>query len=153
MAKKIPAIKKRLKVVKMSELKPYDGNPRHNSESAKVVAQSIEQFGYINPIVVTDKNIVLAGHTRMKALKILKQKEVEVLEVSGLTQKQIDGFVIADNRVGEYSTWNFTAMDKMLGSKKMDKQFMQSIGITTMKENYEFLKKLTGVGNGKKKRT
>ena len=86
-------IKKELRIVNVEDLKPYDGNPRRNNQSAKIVAKSIQTYGYINPIVVTDELVVLAGHTRLKALKLLGYTQIDVLVVHGLTKEQIDGFV------------------------------------------------------------
>lgn len=111
-------IKKELRIVNVEDLKPYDGNPRRNNQSAKIVAKSIQTYGYINPIVVTDELVVLAGHTRLKALKLLGYTQIDVLVVHGLTKEQIDGFVIADNRVGEFSQWNYAAVERMLKDRE-----------------------------------
>jgi len=132
---------KTMKTVGIEELIPYPQNPRRNNKSAKIVAESIKEYGYINPIIVTDELMILAGHTRLKALKILKYKEVEVLVVSGLTKKQIDGFVIADNRVGEYSQWNYSAMSRMV-SKNEKSGFMDTLGITSFEGNKAALENL-----------
>ena len=50
--------------VKLTELKPYGKNPRKNDEAAKAVAKSIEQCGYVAPIIVDENMEILAGHTR-----------------------------------------------------------------------------------------
>lgn len=127
--KQIQTVEKELKVVKISDLKPYFDNPRHNNKSAKVVAESIKEYGYLNPILVTEDNMVLAGHTRLKAMKLLKQKEIEVLVIKGLTEKQKNGFVIADNRVGEFSTWNFTATDRLMHNSNVKSEFLNKLGM------------------------
>lgn len=77
---------KKIVKVKIGDLKPFGGNPRHNNESAKQVAKSIESFGYINPIVVDDGFVILAGNTRFKAIQLLglsKDDEIDVLQVCG----------------------------------------------------------------------
>lgn len=107
---------KELKLVHVSQLKPYAENPRHNNESAKIVAKSIKAYGYINPIVVDENYTILAGNTRFKALKLLGVTEIEVLVVYGLTEDQKKGFVIIDNRAGEYSKWNMTGLDRLVSS-------------------------------------
>jgi len=84
---------------------------------------------------------VLAGHTRLKALKILEYKEVEVLVVKGLNTKQIDGFVIADNRVGEYSQWNYSQIDRLVSNNEHD-EFIKELGITNFAENKSELEEL-----------
>lgn len=133
-------IKKELKWVKLSDLKPYQDNPRHNNKSAKIVAKSIETYGYINPIVVTEDNIILAGHTRLKALKILGIEEADVLVVKGLNENQIKGFVIADNRVGEYSQWNYSAIDRLVTGD--NDPLLHELGITSFKDNKAELENL-----------
>ncbi len=105
------------------------------------MAKSIKAYGYINPIVVNDELVVLAGHTRLKALRILGWTEAEVLVVSGLTKEQIDGFVIADNRVGEFSQWNYSAVDKLVTSTTKD-TLLKELGMTSFKDNKSELEKL-----------
>ena len=125
---------KEIKVVDMSLLKPYMGNPRHNNKSAEMVAKSIKEFGYINPIVVDENMTILAGNTRFKALQLLGYDEVEVLVVSGLTEKQKNGFVIADNRAGEYSKWNMSALERMLNTAELDESILKEFGILSTKQ-------------------
>ena len=135
-------IKKQLKTVPLSALKGYGGNPRHNNKSAEMVAKSIKEFGYINPIVVDENNVILAGNTRYKALGILGWKQAEVLEVSGLTENQKNGFVIADNRVGEYSKWNMAALERMLENSDLDKEVLEDFGILSISGTKKKLEKL-----------
>lgn len=138
-------LKKELRTVGVSDLIPYGRNPRRNNKSAQIVAKSIEAYGYINPIVVTDELLVLAGHTRLKALKILGHTEVEVLVVSGLSESQIKGFVIADNRVGEYSQWNYAEIDRLM-SEDAD-PLMQELGLSSFSDNKKELEKLVSPKN------
>jgi ParB/RepB/Spo0J family partition protein len=137
-------IEKELRVVKMDDLKHYDDNPRHNNESAKMVAESIKEYGYLNPILVTEDLLILAGHTRWKAMKLLGETEVEVLVVKGLSEDQIHGFVIADNRVGEFSVWNQSAIDRLLESPKMKKEMLEKLGIISAWDKKKELEKLIG---------
>ena len=67
--------------LKINEIKPYEKNARKNDEAVPVVMESIKQCEYIAPIIIDEHNIILAGHTRFKALKRLKYKEIEVLRV------------------------------------------------------------------------
>ena len=131
---------KKLVNVKLSELVPYGRNPRRNNKSAQVVAKSIQAYGYLNPILVTDEMLVLAGHTRLKALKILKYEEAEVIVISGLTEAQIKGFVIADNRVGEYSQWNYAEIDRLM-TEDPD-EFMGELGLSSFSSNKKDLEDL-----------
>lgn len=135
-------MRKELKTVKLKELKGYSGNPRHNNKSAQMVAKSIQEFGYINPIVVDEEYVILAGNTRFKALNILGYEEAEVLVVYGLTEKQKNGFVIADNRAGEYSKWNVTALERMLENTEVDEDILKEFGILSVKQTKKKLEEL-----------
>lgn len=74
---------KELKTVKLKDIVPYENNPRHNDQAVDAVKESIKQCEYIAPIIVDEDMVILAGHTRHKALKALGKKEVEVLIVGG----------------------------------------------------------------------
>ncbi len=138
-------IKKELRFVRMGDLKPFPGNPRHNNKSAKMVAKSISEYGYINPIVVNDDLVILAGNTRFKALKILGLKDddvIDVLVVSGLSEHQENGFVIIDNRVGEYSTWNQAAISRMMEKENVKSDVLKDMGVTSVTDNKHELENL-----------
>lgn len=135
-------VTRHLKTVKVADLVPYDGNPRHNNKSAKIVAKSIQQYGYINPIIVTPDNIILAGHTRTKALKLLGIEEIEVLEIRGLSEEQIHGFVIADNRVGEFSLWNYSGLDRMMANSSKDDALLKELGMSSFVDNKKAMEEL-----------
>lgn len=125
-------IKKSLKTVKLQDLSLYKDNPRHNTRSSLMVAKSIQKFGYIVPIVCNKDLVILAGNTRYKALKHLGIPEVEVIIVEGLTPDEEKEFVIADNRIGEYSTWNASAISRMTSNE--DSEFLESIGMRSHKQ-------------------
>ena len=92
--------------LKLSDIKPYPGNPRDNSGAIESVRQSIERYGYINPIVVDGDNVILAGHTRYEAIKLLGWKKVKVVKKTDLTEDKAKVYRIADNKVGELSGWD-----------------------------------------------
>ena len=90
-------MKKEYITLSLSELKPYEKNPRKNDKAAEMVQKSIKQVGYISPIIIDEENTVLAGHTRLKALKALKTEKIEVVKVIGLTEEQKRKFRFLDN--------------------------------------------------------
>ncbi len=135
-------MKKEIKIVPLKDLKPFAGNPRHNNKSAEMVAKSIKEFGYINPIIVDENLVILAGNTRFKALQILEYTEAEVLVVSGLTEQQRNGFVIADNRAGEFSKWNTSALERMLNNMELDEGILQEFGILSVKKQKKKIEKM-----------
>jgi hypothetical protein len=91
---------------KIDELIPYENNPRINDNAVKYVAYSIKQFGFKVPIVIDSNNVIIAGHTRLKASKRLNLKEVPCIIADDLTEEQIKKFRIADNKVAEFSEWD-----------------------------------------------
>jgi hypothetical protein len=125
-----------LTVMNLDDLVPFAGNPRHNNESAKMVAESIKTYGYICPITATgEDNIILTGHTRLKALRLLGQTSAPVLHIWGLNKDEIRGFVIADNRVGEYSRWNYSAIDRMVTEVGNGDPMLKKMGMSSFKDN------------------
>lgn len=90
-----------IKIVKVSELIPYEKNPRKNDKAVEYVANSIKEFGFKIPIIVDKNNIIVAGHTRLKAAKKLGLKEVPIIVADDLTDEQIKAFRLADNKVSE----------------------------------------------------
>ncbi|NLI20762.1 MAG: DNA modification methylase [Clostridiales bacterium] len=99
----------------LSQIIPYDHNPRRNDQAVPAVLESIRQCTYINEIIVDESNTILAGHTRYKALRQLGYGEVEVCRVSGLTEEQKRKYRLLDNKTGELAEW-----DSELLSTEMD---------------------------------
>lgn len=98
---------------KLSEIKPYEKNPRKNDDAVKYVAKSIEEFGFKVPIVIDRSGVIVAGHTRYKAASSLGMKEVPCIIADDLTDEQIKAFRLADNKVGEIAEWD----DSLLGDE------------------------------------
>lgn len=92
---------------KISDIRPYEKNPRKNDEAVKYVAESISQFGFKVPIVIDSNGVIVAGHTRYKAAKKLNLKEVPCIVADDLTEEQVKAFRLADNKVAEKAEWDF----------------------------------------------
>ena len=99
---------------KLSEIKPYENNPRINDDAVDDVAESIRQCSYITPIIVDEDGVILAGHTRYKALLKLGKKECSVMVVSGLTEDQKKKYRLYDNKAAEFSGWDQRKLQKEL---------------------------------------
>lgn len=99
---------------KVDELIPYEKNPRKNDEAVQYVANSIKEFGFKVPIVIDKNNIIVAGHTRYKASKELRLKEVPCIIADDLNDEQIKAFRLADNKVSEKAMWDFGMLDEEL---------------------------------------
>lgn len=107
-------MQKELLTLPLSELTPYANNPRFNSDAVDAVAESIKQCGYVAPILIDEDNVILAGHTRLKALQRLKKKETEVMRVTGLTEEQKKKYRLLDNKTAEIADWDFEKLDAEL---------------------------------------
>ena len=90
----------------IAEIKPYVNNPRKNDKAVAVVAKSIEQYGFQQPIVVDKNSVIVAGHTRYRAARQLGLKEVPVVVADNLSQEQINAYRIMDNRSNENAHWD-----------------------------------------------
>lgn len=96
---------------KVSELIPYDKNTKkHDQKQIENVANSIKRFGWQQPIVIDEHDVVVIGHCRLLAAKKLKQKEVPCTVASGLTEQEIRELRIADNKTNE-SPWDMEILD------------------------------------------
>ena len=95
-------------------VQPYSKNPRKNAEAVKYVAESIKQFGFKVPIVIDSQNVIVAGHTRYKAAKLLGLKEIPCIVADDLNENQLRAFRLADNKVAEFSDWDFDLLDEEL---------------------------------------
>lgn len=91
----------------INEIVPYPNNPRKNEKAVKEVKQSIIECGYNDLIEVDENNVILSGHTRLKALKGLKYKQVEVIKITGLNELQKKKYRILANKTGEIAEWDF----------------------------------------------
>lgn len=96
-----------IKTLYLREIIPYENNPRKNDDAVKAVAESIRQFGFKVPIVIDKNYVIVAGHTRYKAAKKLKMKDVPCIVADDLTDEQIKAFRLADNKVSEKAEWDF----------------------------------------------
>lgn len=99
---------------KVDDLIPYENNPRINDEAVEYVKNSIKEFGFKVPIVIDKNNVIIAGHTRLKASKELNIKGVPCIIADDLNDEQIKAFRLADNKVSEKSIWDYQKLDKEL---------------------------------------
>lgn len=100
------------KIVMMftDELIPYNNNPRVNDGAVDAVAKSIEEFGFRNPIIVDKNNVIIAGHTRLKASQKLGLKKVPVIVADDLTDEQANALRLVDNKTNELAEWDFARL-------------------------------------------
>lgn len=115
----------------LSEIRPYENNPRKNDAAVEYVANSIREFGWKVPIVIDKDGVIIAGHTRYKAAKKLGMKTAPCIMADDLTEDQVKAYRLADNKVGEFAEWDFDALEQELDGIELD---MSEFGFETEDE-------------------
>ena len=106
--------------IKVSDLKANPKNPKQHDD--KLIKDSIQDLGFVDDIVIDEKNVILAGHGRLKALEELGTKEIDVIRISGWTQEQKDRYLLLSNKSVEKGGWDF----EMLA--QIDKELLKQVG-------------------------
>lgn len=92
---------------KVQELIPYVNNSRtHSEEQVNQICASINEFGFTNPLLIDEKNSIIAGHGRLLASKKLGMEEVPCIVLEGLTEAQKKAYIIADNKMALNAGWD-----------------------------------------------
>lgn len=106
----------KIETLLISKLIPYEFNNRnHSEEQVDLIANSIKEFGFNQPIVIDESNIILVGHGRLLAAQKLGLKEVPILQLKDLTETQKKAYRILDNKLQNDSTWSFDNLELELG--------------------------------------
>jgi DNA modification methylase len=88
-------------------LKPQPNNPRtHSDKQVRQIANSIERFGFTNPVLIDADNTIIAGHGRVEAARLLAQDKVPTIRLEDLSTAEIKAYVIADNKLAELAGWD-----------------------------------------------
>lgn len=91
----------------VESLKPYARNARtHSRKQIRQIANSIQRFGFTNPVLISDDNEIVAGHGRVEAAKLLGQATVPTLRLSHLSAAERRAYVIADNKLALNAGWD-----------------------------------------------
>jgi len=94
--------------ISIDKLKPYKNNARtHSTEQVQQIADSINEFGFINPILIDGDYNIIAGHGRLMAAKILNMEKVPCLFIDNLSEAQKKAYILADNRLAELAGWDY----------------------------------------------
>jgi DNA modification methylase len=97
--------------IPISLIKPYQQNNRvHSEQQVTRIAESIKSFGFNQPIVIDENNEILVGHGRLYAAQLLKLKEVPIVYIKGLAEKDKRAYRILDNKLQNDSTWDFDSL-------------------------------------------
>lgn len=103
-----------IQMIQITEIKPYENNPRKNDDAVDEVANSIKAFGFKNPIIVDKDMVIIAGHTRLKAAQKLGLTMVPVIVASDLNEDQANALRLADNKTAEIAKWDKKKLEEEL---------------------------------------
>lgn len=111
----------KLQEVSLKDLKPYANNAKlHGPEQVEQLKRSINEFGFISPILIDAEFNVIAGHGRIMAATALEMEQVPALFVEDLTDEQRRAYILADNRLTELGTWDNAILSAELQALKDD---------------------------------
>lgn len=109
-----------IKNIAVKDLIPYEKNTKkHDDVQINNVAESIKQYGFVQPIVIDKNNVVVIGHCRLLAAKKLKMSDVPCVCVEDLTEEQVKALRIVDNKSNE-SPWDFDFLADELSDISLD---------------------------------
>ena len=98
-------------IIPISKLSPFENNSRtHSDDQIKQVANSIKEFGFTNPILIDEKNTIIAGHGRVLAAKSLDMAGLPAIRLTGLSDTQRRALVIADNQLALNADWDMDTL-------------------------------------------
>jgi len=105
-----------LKLIKVSDLKPHERNARtHSNKQIRQIAESIQRFGFTNPVLVDGQSRIIAGHGRVEAARLLKMADVPTIRIDRFSEADRRAYIIADNRLAELAGWDDELLALELG--------------------------------------
>ena len=120
-------------VVKRSvqELIPYERNPKiHSEQQIQQIADSIREWGWTVPVVIDESGNVLAGHGRLFAAESIGIEEVPCVVASNWSEEQKKAYIIADNKVQENSSWDFSLLSEEINNLSENGFDLEKLGLS-----------------------
>ena len=130
----------------LAEIHPYKNNPRKNGKAVDAVAASIQQYGFLVPLVISKEYEIITGHTRYLAAQKLGLDSLPCVLADELTPEQVKAFRLVDNKVGELAEWDVDLLPLELADIAAD---LSVFGFETVSED-EFGEEFT-LDSGEKK--
>ena len=132
----------KIEQIAIEDLLPYKNNSRkHSNEQIVKLVQSIKEFGFTNPVMISLKNEVIAGHGRIEAAKRVGMKMVPCIRLEHLDEAQRRALIIADNQHAQLATWDYDILAHEIDELNSMKYDISVIGFTN-----EELSELIGCG-------
>lgn len=107
--------------IAIAELTPYERNARtHSDEQLDKIKNSINEFGFVSPVIIDENNMILAGHGRVEAARMAGLTEVPYRQVTNLTEDQKKAYILADNKLSDMAGWDLDLLNEELASIELD---------------------------------
>lgn len=108
-------------MIDINALTPYENNARtHSTDQLEMIGNSIKEFGFINPVIIDENNMILVGHGRVMAADQIGIKQVPFRRVTNLTEDQKKAYIIADNKLSDLGGWDDELLLAELESIELD---------------------------------
>lgn len=117
---------RQIELIHKDKIKPYENNPRNNTQAVSKVAESIKEFGFTNPLILDKDYNIIAGHTRFKAGQTLGIIEYPCIIINDLSEAQTQALRLIDNRTAEYAEWDTDLLNKEL-QDLLDKDYSKDL--------------------------
>ena len=126
-------------LINIDELKGYENNSRvHSDTQINQIANSIKEYGFTNPLLITENKTIIAGHGRLEAVKILNRvdykdtpiNKIPCIVLSGLSQNDYKALVIADNKIALNAGWDLDILKDELESLENENYDMNLLGFS-----------------------
>jgi len=127
----------KIREVALSDLKPWEENPRLNADAVDAVSRSIEAFGFNVPILCDHEMTIIAGHTRWKAAAQLAMSSVPIIQFH-MTRTQRRAFSLADNKTAQLAEWKYAELRDLLEELRAEDIDLDTLGFSDA-ELREFL--------------
>ena len=126
-----PTLPDKIELIELDKLIPYARNSRtHNDDQVRQIAASIKEFGFTNPVLISDDNDIIAGHGRTLAASMLGLKKVPCLRLGHLTPAQRKAYVIADNKLALNAGWDNELLALEIGELREEGYDIDLLGFT-----------------------
>jgi hypothetical protein len=120
----------------ISAVKPYGKNAKlHPPEQIEQIKKSIQEFGNNDPIAIDENDVIIEGHGRLEALKLLRFKEIEVTKLTHLSEEQKKAYILVHNKLTMNTGFDFNILDAELA--KIENVEMQDFGFEMNEINEE----------------
>lgn len=126
--------KQDIQIMAIEDVIPYEFNPRNNDDALEPVMNSIQEFGFRQPILVDKDNVIITGHTRLRAAKELGYQKVPVIKVNDMDPEHVKAYRLADNKTAEFANWDFELLEMELDEIKTDFD-MEKFGFDNFSES------------------